>query len=92
MFAFDDALALCSALELYEHVQRPKIAEFQEKSFSSMRWSEMLIDAAETEDEARLDQLIATQFATRWPKNEVISGPLSSPSVDRALKTAGAMR
>lgn len=84
MFAFDDSLALYSALatmkevthalEAYEAVQRPKIAQFQETSFRSMRWSEMLIETAERGDEVKLAELIAG----RWPRNEVYQGPLSS--------------
>lgn len=84
MFAFDDSLALCSALatteevsmalEAYEVAQRPKIIQFQEISFGSMRWSEMLIDAAEQGDERKVRELIAA----RWPKNEVSPGPLES--------------
>jgi 2-polyprenyl-6-methoxyphenol hydroxylase-like FAD-dependent oxidoreductase len=83
MFAFDDALALCraltstrkipAALEAYECEQRPKIAEFQQTSFQSMRWSEMLMEAAESGDETRLNLLIAS----RWPNNEITSSPLS---------------
>jgi 2-polyprenyl-6-methoxyphenol hydroxylase-like FAD-dependent oxidoreductase len=84
MFAFDDSLALFSALaatkeitpalEAYEAEQHPKIAQFQETSFRSMRWSEMLIEMAERGDEGKLGELITA----RWPKNEVPLGPLSS--------------
>jgi len=88
MFAFDDSLALCSALaaakdvstalEAYEAAQRPKISQFQETSFGSMRWSERLIDAAEQGDERKVRELIAT----RWPKNKVLPGPLGSNGSD----------
>jgi 2-polyprenyl-6-methoxyphenol hydroxylase-like FAD-dependent oxidoreductase len=76
MFAFDDSLALQSALtaamdvtqalDLYEATQRPKIAQFQEISFASMRWSERLIARAESRDQDKIRELIAA----RWPKNE----------------------
>jgi 2-polyprenyl-6-methoxyphenol hydroxylase-like FAD-dependent oxidoreductase len=82
MFAFDDALALqtalaegdvATALASYEATQLPKIAEFQDLSFSSMRWSENLVEAAERGDEPALRDLIAA----RWPGNVAPPGPLT---------------
>jgi len=94
MFAFDDSLALHSALaatkevftalEIYEMAQRPKIIQFQEISFGSMRWSEKLIDAAEQDDERKISELIAA----RWPKNEVLPGPMGSDCSDSSSKAS----
>jgi anthraniloyl-CoA monooxygenase len=81
MFAFDDAMALRAALattkdvrqalEHYETTQRPKIAQFQELASRSMDWSEMLIEMAESRNEAKVRELIKA----RWPKNDAPSCP-----------------
>ncbi|NED99875.1 hypothetical protein G1H10_06810 [Phytoactinopolyspora halotolerans] len=84
MFAFDDVLALQSALDqhhaivdaldAYEALQQPKIAEYQEIATASMRWSEKLLDCAERGDDACVSNLIAQ----RWPDNAVPPGPMNS--------------
>jgi 2-polyprenyl-6-methoxyphenol hydroxylase-like FAD-dependent oxidoreductase len=84
-FAFDDALALASALrgatrlgsalESYEAAQRPRIDAFQATATNSMHWAEGLLDAAEAADDPRIRALIAA----RWPDNAVNAGPLDPP-------------
>lgn len=81
MFAFDDALTLFealqthkevgSALDAYEKLQQPKIREYQDTTFASMRWAEDMVIANESGDQARLNDLIAA----RWPNNQVTNSP-----------------
>lgn len=84
MFAFDDVLALHAALtetasveqglEVYEAVQRPKIATLQEVASASMRWAEATVEALELRDEART----RAQIEARWPNNDVPPSPMDS--------------
>lgn len=84
MFAFDDALVLCRAIDesanipealaRYEDVQKPKIAELQASCGASMRWAEDLVSAAERRDEPTAQALIAM----RWRNNPVSPAPLES--------------
>lgn len=88
LFAFDDALSLATALRespdreralaRYEATQRAKVAEFQATAGDSMRWSEDLLESAESGDSAATDALIEA----RWPNNKVTSSPMG-PGMER---------
>lgn len=93
IFAFDDALALCNALQAepridealyaYERGQQPKVDAFQSTSIDSMRWAEAMTNAADSRDESAVHVLVAQ----RWPDNTVTRGPLM-PEPDRPTDDA----
>ncbi len=86
MFALEDALALQAALRAADHipealsrysaVQQLRTAEFQATASASMRWSEALLEAAETRNQSAIRTLIES----RWAGNSVTASPLDQNS------------
>lgn len=87
LFAFDDALALSTALNgsssiadalaLYQRTQQPKIEQFQSAAGTSQKWSEQLLVAFEAGNEAQMNALVAA----RWPTNSAPPAPLAAANV-----------